>query len=169
MRDVLVLNSSEEVIHVVGWQKAVTLVELGKARKPHGHDDFYEVKKVDGIYSLPTAIALVEYARIPFKKVAVTKENVLRRDGFECAYCGKKLSNSTGTIDHVHPRSRGGRHKWANVVASCKPCNNEKDNKLLSEIKMKLRWKPYVPSRDVLVLTGHSLRNNKSWSRWVMT
>ena len=168
-KKVLLLNSSEEVLSVINWQRAAILYMTGKAKKPHNYDDYHDISTVSGVFRLPTAIVLVTYVRIPYKKVAVTKENVLKRDGHECQYCGRKMSASEGTIDHVYPKSRGGKHMWANVVAACKPCNNTKDNKTPDEAGMRLRCRSFVPTHDLMVITGYSLRTNTHWTRWVMT
>ena len=45
-------------------------------------------------------------------------------------------------MDHVVPRSRGGRSSWDNVVTSCAPCNLRKGNRLPAEIGMHPRTKP---------------------------
>ena len=168
-KKVLLLNSSEEVVSVINWQRAAVLYFTGKAKKPHNYDDYHDIKTVSGVFQLPTAMILVTYVRIPYKRIAITKENVLRRDGFECQYCGKKMSGAEGTIDHVHPTSRGGQHAWANVVAACKSCNNSKDNKTPDEAGMKLRCRPFVPTHDLMIITAFDLRTNECWTRWVMT
>ena len=48
---------------------------------------------------------------------------IYKRDGNKCQYCGstKELS-----IDHVHPRSKGGRDTWENLVTACTKCNIKK-------------------------------------------
>lgn len=171
MRKVLLLNASEEVLKVINWQKAVKLMLDGKAKKPYGHNDEYEIKTVSGVLRLPTALVLVRYVHIPYKNVAVNKDNVLRRDDYTCGYCDKKLSGTTGTIDHITPQSKGGKHDWLNVVAACKICNNKKDNLSLqqaeSKFGMKLRIKPHVPSRDFMILTSVNIDTHETWTRWV--
>jgi len=164
---VLLLNHSEEILDVISWQRAVTLLFSGKARKPHGYDDEYEIKTVSGVFRLPSAIVLVSYVRIPYKKAAVNKENVLKRDKFTCQYCGKHLTMSSGTIDHVHPTSRGGRHEWKNVVAACAKCNNKKANQRPEEAGMVLLSHPSVPTRNLIVLTGINPHTLGTWTRWV--
>lgn len=171
MKKVLLLNASEEVLKVIGMRKAVKLMSAGKARKPFGHDEEYEIKTASGVFRLPTALVLVKYVRIPYRGVAVNKDNVLRRDNYQCGFCDKKLNNTTGTIDHVMPQCRGGKHTWTNVVAACKPCNNKKDSLTLKEVEkkygMKLRTKPFVPSRDIVFVVGIDLDTHETWSRWV--
>lgn len=166
---VLLLNKSEEIISLIGWQRAVCLYMAGKATKPYGHEDYYDIKTVSGIFKLPTALVLITYVRIPHRSFAVNKENVLRRDSYECQYCGKRLTNATGTIDHVVPTSRGGKHHWANVVAACRTCNCTKDNKLPDEAGLKLRCRPFVPKGDILIMTAIDLRSRTTWTRWIMS
>jgi 5-methylcytosine-specific restriction endonuclease McrA len=166
---VLLLNRSEAIVSLIEWQRAVCLYVTGKAVKPHGHEDYYDIKMVSGIFQLPTALVLVTYVKIPYRRVAVSKENVLKRDSYECQYCGKRLTNATGTIDHVLPTSRGGKHAWANVVAACRPCNNQKDNKTPDEAGLKLRCRPFVPTSDIIVMTAVDVRTRQTWTRWIMS
>jgi 5-methylcytosine-specific restriction endonuclease McrA len=65
----------------------------------------------------------------------------LARDAHRCAYC----DGVGDTIDHVVPRSRGGRHEWTNVVAACRRHNMQKGDRLLEELGWKLRTEPRVP------------------------
>lgn len=68
------------------------------------------------------------------------------RDRHLCAYCGQQYEPRNLTIDHVHPRSRGGKNTWVNCVTSCKPCNMRKGSKTPEEAKMHLLYVPYAPS-----------------------
>lgn len=167
---VLLLNASEEILKVIGWQRAVRLFMSGKARKPHGYYDEYEISTVSGVFRLPSALVLIQYVHVPYKNAAINKKNVLIRDNYTCGYCEKHLTHASATIDHVLPQSRGGKHKWTNVVASCKECNNKKDNMTLQEFEkrygIKLRIKPTVPSRDLIIMTGINIENCGTWSRW---
>jgi len=170
-RKVLLLNASEEILKVINWQHATKLMLAGKARKPHGHSDEYEIKTMSGVFRLPTALVLVRYVHIPYKNAAVNKVNVIKRENYICGYCSRKLTNSTGTVDHVVPQSRGGKNKWTNVVASCKSCNNKKDSLSVSEFEKKynkkLKIKPHVPSRDFLILVCIDSMTDETWTRWV--
>jgi len=79
------------------------------------------------------------------------------RDRHLCAYCGNQFTAKELTIDHVLPRSRGGRNLWTNVVAACKPCNHRKGNKTPEEARMHLLFVPYVPN----IFEKMILRNKK--------
>ena len=202
-RKVLLLNRGENVIDVINWQAAVCLLVKGNATAPYGYDHHYkipvsissakrmeseglfdvEISEVDGelrgFFILPTAIVLVEYANIPYKRAAVNKRNVLKRDKYKCGYCGKHLTESIGSVDHIVPQSRWhifkaegkvkGKHpnNWKNVVASCKKCNCKKDNRTPAEAGMKLLITPFVPSKDFLILRGVDLSTMETWDRWI--
>lgn len=56
------------------------------------------------------------------------REQILEDDGNYCAYCGRKLSHSNLTMDHIIPLSKGGRSRKSNLVLCCKPCNQKKGN-----------------------------------------
>lgn len=167
MKTVLLLNLSEEVLGVITWIDAVKKICRGVARRPYGHTDEYEIRTSAGIFKLPTAIVLIQYVNIPYKKVPLTSENLLKRDNYECQYCEKSLTRTSLTMDHIIPESRGGKKTWSNIVASCKSCNGQKDNKTLKEAGMCLKKKPKVPTRSVLILMISDGKKRESWSRWV--
>lgn len=168
---VLLLNSSEEIMRVIHWFRAVKLLTAGKARRPYGHEDDYDIRTTSGVFKLPTALVLVKYVRVPYKSVPVNKNNVLKRDNYTCQYCGCRLTGSNGTIDHVYPQCFGGKHKWNNVVAACGPCNGLKDNLTLEQAEiqhgMKLLSTPFTPSWDLMSFVGIDTKTRKMWSRWV--
>ena len=83
-----------------------------------------------------------------FKRESVWTDRYIMyaRDQNLCAYCGQEFVNSKLTIDHVHPKSKGGKNIWTNTVTSCKPCNHRKGDRLLEECGMKLLYVPYAPN-----------------------
>lgn len=58
---------------------------------------------------------------------------VLKRDGFRCAYCGTVAEVAQLEVDHVIPESRGGLSELPNLVTACRDCNRGKSDKPLSE------------------------------------
>jgi 5-methylcytosine-specific restriction endonuclease McrA len=171
MRPVLLLNRSEEVLDIISWQRAIILLIQGKAKCPWTDVEVHEIKTVGGVFQLPSVLILVQYIKLPFKRASATRENVLKRDNHQCQYCGRSVNMSTGTVDHVVPVSRGGRHEWTNVAAACWKCNNKKDNLTAIEFEkqygLKLRRKPFVPTRTALFLGAIDLNTHATWSRWV--
>jgi len=167
-REVLLLNASEEVLKVIDWRKAISLLFTGKAIAPYNYQHVYTIRGVSQDYSLPAAIVLLRYVHIPHSSTGPSKRNVLRRDNYECQYCGIRLSNKVKrTIDHVIPVSKRGISSWANMVASCHRCNNKKGNKTPEESGMKLRRKPAAPKHGLLYLVGVSQTNKILWRRWL--
>ena len=51
------------------------------------------------------------------------REQIKERDGRRCVYCG---ATEDLTIDHVRPRSRGGKTTDENCVTCCRACNQAK-------------------------------------------
>ena len=167
-RTVLLLNASEEVISFVDWKRAICLLTSGKARKPYNYDSDYEIRTTVGVYKLPRTLVLVEYVRIPYRKIKLTRENVFRRDNYTCQYCGCDLNASNATLDHVKPVSRGGGEFWENLVSSCRKCNTRKGNRTLKEARMEPINKPRVPSCDKFMMTFIDEQTREVWGRWLI-
>lgn len=82
-----------------------------------------------------------------WKAPPASRREVLRRDQHTCQYCG---STKRLTLDHVMPRSRGGRDTWDNLVAACESCNTRKGNRTPQEAGMVLRSKPKTPMHPAI-------------------
>ena len=131
---ILVLNSSYEPLHFTNWKRAIILLFKEKAKLIS--------KRV---------IRLVNYVIIPFSRMNnmyPTKNLIYKRDKNKCQYCG---STKSLTIDHVIPRSRGGKDTWENLVVACSPCNVKKGDKMLEHTGMKLSSTPKAPISKVLI------------------
>ncbi len=61
------------------------------------------------------------------------REDVFRRDGYRCAYCGEVFDVEALTVDHVQPRARGGDNSAGNVVTACGACNTRKGHRRLGD------------------------------------
>jgi len=66
------------------------------------------------------------------------------------------------TLDHVLPRSRGGKSSWTNLVTACKTCNSKKGDLTPEEAQMPLRRKPFKPS-FIMFLRDFSGKIEKEW------
>jgi 5-methylcytosine-specific restriction endonuclease McrA len=145
MERVLLLNATYEPLALVSDRRAVVLLLDGRAEavafRPAGVGHVFRSAQcsveVPAIVRLSRMVRIPRWARTP----PLTRRAVLRRDGGMCAYC----TEVADTVDHVVPRSRGGRHEWTNVVASCKRDNLMKADLLLSELGWTLRFKPLAP------------------------
>lgn len=94
-------------------------------------------------------------------KIPCSRNNVIRRDNNTCQYCSAKLPRSSLTIDHVMPKSRGGKYAWNNLSAACKKCNAKKADRTPSEAGMKLLSEPSKPNWQEFISSGHNIK--ESW------
>lgn len=161
MQGVLALNGDYRVLRVLPVTRAVTLVLLDKAEVLEEGDG--EFRSANFRMPIPSVIRLKYVVKIPTRtKLPVTRRNVLARDRGRCAYC----QGTASTVDHVIPRSKGGRHAWENVVAACLPCNAKKDDRLLKDIGWSLKFKPWAPERSLwLGLTTADAQ--PAWSQYL--
>lgn len=136
----LVLNGSHEPLGVVPARRAVSLVLNQKVDVLEQNGHLYRSEKLE--VHAPSVVRLKYFVHVPYRRLQTpSRRGVFLRDGGKCQYCGKPAEN----VDHVHPRSRGGKHSWDNVVAACRRCNGRKENKLPAEAGMKLRRQPKSP------------------------
>ena len=139
---VAVYNADYRVLTHVTWQEAVRLLLRGSAYMVERHSPAVHIHSPSIIVELPVSVALREYVHVPHRPCSrVTRDSVLRRDGYTCAYCG----GHGDTIDHVYPESRGGQNTWLNLVAACASCNGRKGDRTPTEARMRLLWEPYEP------------------------
>jgi 5-methylcytosine-specific restriction endonuclease McrA len=140
----LLLNSSYEPLRVISWQKAITLFFLGKVEVVENYDR--SVRSVYLAIKVPAVVRLLKFVKLHSRKPPLTKINLLTRDSFACQYCQKNLSTEESTIDHVVPRSKGGKTTWENVVIACPQCNRKKGGRTPKEAKMALQTSPNAPN-----------------------
>ncbi|MBZ0198395.1 MAG: HNH endonuclease [Ignavibacteriaceae bacterium] len=124
------------------------LIFLGKAERVL-NDDRKSIRTIANAYPWPSIIRLSRYINVPYKKVVLTRKNILRRDAYKCAYCGR--SDLPLTIDHVIPRARGGTDTWENLVTACTVCNNRKGDGMPKDVNMPLLFKPFKPSHIMFI------------------
>ena len=150
---VLVLNQDYRALSVCSVERALVLVFLQKADLIAADDDRV-VRSPRARHPWPSIVRLRRYKRVPYKRVMISRKNVMRRDRFTCQYCGGR---DKLTIDHVHPKSRGGRDTWTNLVAACMDCNNRKGNRTPKEAGMPLVRQPFTPSHVMFIrdFVGH--------------
>jgi 5-methylcytosine-specific restriction endonuclease McrA len=134
---VLVLNASYEPIAICQARRALTLLVKGKAAVEESHDVF-----VWRNVQMPTVIRLSRYHKVPQRRHIVTRQNIFSRDLNACQYCGLTFPGVRLTLDHVLPRSRGGRDAWENLVTCCHSCNHRKADRTPEEVGMALLRMP---------------------------
>ena len=160
MRRVLVLNQDYSPISVCTAERAFLLIYLEKAELVH-EDDTLQMRTVNKVYPTPSIIHI--YIYIPFKSVVLSRQNVFKRDGGECLYC---TSRKDLTLDHVIPKSRGGKSTWDNLATACKKCNSIKGDKTPDEAEMPLSQTPFKPSY-VMFVRNFSGFKYKDWLQYL--
>lgn len=146
---VLVLNQDYRALSVCSVERAVVLILLRKAELVYANPR-RDIRSARMSHPWPSIVRLKVYAQVPYKNIMLTRRNVLRRDRNRCQYCG---SPDRLTLDHVLPRSRGGKDHWENLVTACMPCNNRKGNRTPEEAGMPLARQPFRPSHVMFIRT----------------
>jgi len=136
LSNTLLLNSDFNPISilplsVISWQHAVKLYFLNRVTVLEVYDD-WELHSEHLTLKVPAVCVTKDYFK--FKKAAkFSRSNLFLRDLYQCQYCGDTFDHKELTLDHVIPRSEGGKTTWENSVTACKPCNHKKSTK---------HWKP---------------------------
>ena len=159
----LLLNQSYEPLTICTVKKAVILILLGKAELIVNNEKKF-IHSERSTFAWPSVVRLNDYIKVPYKKIILTRRNILKRDGHKCAYCGR--ADLPLTIDHVIPRSKGGDDSWENLVAACLPCNNRKGNRTPEESKLKLKIKPYTPNH-IMFMRNNAGRLDETWKQYL--
>ena len=138
---VLVLNQDYSPLNVCNARRAINLIGNDKAETII-HSE-HTVQTPQTSVTLPEVIRLQAYVTRPLERCKLSRKRVFARDLGQCQYCGDKTEALT--IDHIVPRSRGGKHEWANVVSACRKCNYRKAGRTPKEAGMHLRIVPKEP------------------------
>ncbi|UJP67160.1 HNH endonuclease [Mongoliitalea daihaiensis] len=155
---VLVLNLDHSPVGVVTVQKALVLSFLDKVTTL-SHFEHLSIRTVTQEFKYPAVIRLNEYKNIPFKSVLLNRNNLFKRDSNECQYCG---SSKNLTIDHIVPKSKGGKTNWTNLITACNRCNVYKGDKSPEQAGLKLRSQPFKPTLS-FYLADYAGRNAEEW------
>jgi len=159
-RKVLVLNQDFTAFTICSVPKAFLLVFMNKAEMI-SEDGRVKLRTVRNTFPMPSIIRLHRYVNRPFRNggVVLNRHNVFKRDNNQCQYCH---SSKDLTLDHVHPKSRGGKTSWDNLVTACKSCNGKKGDFTPEEAGMHLKQNPFKPS-FVMFLREFSDRISEDW------
>lgn len=143
-QSVLVLNQNFEPLNVCNVQRALTLVLKAKAEVLEQHET--ALHSARQVLPIPSVIRLAYQVRRPPTQMGLSRRGIFLRDGFACQYCGAQPRLLT--LDHVVPKSRGGRNTWENLVTACPACNHRKGGRTLREARMRLLREPRPPRHN---------------------
>ena len=137
--------------------------EVSEARRSYDNPDLDWVYTPSLSLIIPRIIRLLAYDKTWTYRVKLTRRNIYFRDNNTCQYCGRRFRNSELNIDHVIPRSRGGRDSWDNLVCACVKCNIKKGSKTPREANMSLVRRPGEPALDPMISLHVGKRKYASW------
>jgi 5-methylcytosine-specific restriction endonuclease McrA len=165
-RRVLVLNQTFEPLLVCSARRAVVLLFVGKAERVEGTTQV--MRSPTTAVTVPSVIRLHHFVRQPVAPtLSFNKKNILKRDAYTCQYCGRN-GGERMTIDHVIPKSLGGRTVWENVVGACRACNLKKGNKSPGEVGLRLLRKPTRPrSASYLGILAYASHHYECWRKYL--
>lgn len=161
---VLVLNQDYSPLTVCTVQRAFLLVFLAKAELLEA-DSNEKLHTVSTSYPMPAVIKIKNYIHVPYRGVVLTRQNIFKRDHGQCQYCG---IDRDLTLDHLIPRSKGGKSTWNNLVTACKSCNAKKGNYTLEEAGLVLKRPPFKPSY-IMFLRNNLGTMKKEWVPYLNT
>ncbi len=166
-RRTLVLNRKLQAVNTVSGQEALGKVFTGQALivsadfKVYDFDSWVQswqdaalLARIDQclvVHSqhfsipIPEVIVVSTYSGQHIHQVRLSRRNIFLRDHSTCQYCGRHFSSKELNIDHVYPRSRGGKNTWENLVLSCFACNTRKADRTPEEARMPLLRIPIKP------------------------
>lgn len=185
---VLVLNRCYLPVHITSVKRAISLVFLGAARgvdpeyQVYSWEDLVQISENSELFDtnrfhllrtihreipVPRVIVLNDFDRLPQRSIRFSRTHVFMRDRYTCQYCGNEYPKAKLNLDHVMPRSRGGKTSWDNLVTSCHTCNRTKANRTPHEANMPLLSTPKRPSGSFGLVSMKSIHD--SWAPFLFS
>ena len=158
------LNQDYGPVSICTIQRAFLLVYLEKAELI-SETSGQRLRTVNRSYPMPSVIRLKRYVNIPYNGVVLSRQNIFKRDNFQCQYCG---TQDNLTLDHVVPKAKGGKSTWSNLITACKGCNTHKGDCLPEEIGLEIMNKPFKPSY-IIFLREYSGYAHDEWHPYLRT
>jgi len=144
---------------VVVDKDLVVSLSWNEWKKLDASNDDFNIKTIQKQIKVPKVIVLNHYDKIPRQAVKFTQKNLWLRDNFTCQYTGKKLTKLTGNIDHVIPKSQGGKTSWENCVIAHKQINDKKADKTPEQAGLRLTKTPAAPK--LMPVSFYIINKNK--------
>lgn len=167
----LLCRELAEVVHIeqgrytsYDFSEWCELSRLAEEFEPDAHDWIHTVRLH---IAVPRIIRLAIYDRLPQQSVKFNRRNLYARDSNRCQYCGRGFPTSELSLDHVTPRSQGGKTSWENVVCACLDCNIKKGGRTPEQARMKLITIPKKPRRNPVLTVKLSDGRYASWKAFL--
>lgn len=158
----MLMTDAATALYIEGDSAMLPMKWNDWVKNPVTEDDL-TVNTIRGKIKIPKVIVLCKFDRVPKKRPRFSSKNIWIREQGRCAYTGKKLKPDEGNIDHLVPKSRGGKTDWLNCVLASKDINSKKGNLTPEEAGLKLMIKPTVPKE---MPSYHYIRNKHNIKEW---
>jgi hypothetical protein len=136
MKNTTILNSNYTHLKVVSWKRGMKLCMADKVIVIEYYQD-YEIMSGSGEkFQVPKVVVLKRYIKLPNRMYRPNRRNIFLRDNYTCVYCLRQLETNELSIDHILPKSRGGKETWENLTTACKSCNCLKGDRTPEEAKL---------------------------------
>jgi hypothetical protein len=187
-RPVLVLNRNWEAIDMWPLRDAISkLINCYEDGTPKAEiigaapdfqlftwDDWSKLKLADdeevlrgcsAVFKIPQIIK-VRYDKTPAHTSKFSRKQLYKRDKYTCMYCGRCPGLEELTMDHIIPKSQGGKTTWENCCLACVECNFKKANRTPEEAGMPFYKKNFVPKKPRFTLLKGDIRLD-SWRNFI--
>ena len=144
-----------------GWCELSQLLALDK----QSEEEY--IQAVNFEIQVPRIVRLMRYDRVPRTAVRFNRKNLFARDDYRCQYCGQSKPTNQLSLDHVLPRSLGGRTSWENIVCSCMSCNSRKGGRTPEQAGMRLISQPSPPRNNPAMVLPLDDPRYSSWRSFV--
>jgi 5-methylcytosine-specific restriction endonuclease McrA len=124
------------------------------------------IKTIKHNIIVPEIIVLRKFNRLPQRDVKYSRQTLFERDKFRCGYCGRQFMRSELTLDHIIPKSQGGKKTWSNSISACYDCNSKKADRTPEQAGMKLKFQPHKPGWFSPIANIGPNHPRKSWIRF---
>jgi 5-methylcytosine-specific restriction endonuclease McrA len=175
---VLVLNRHFHPVRVTRARRALMLLYIGAGKaldtsyEAHDFHRWSQLEPIDGYevigtssgaLCIPRLLLLSRYGRVPSTTIRLSRRNVYMRDDYTCQYCGRHMASKDLNLDHVMPRSQGGKATWENLVTSCRRCNFIKGSATPEGAGMRLLRIPHRPAWSAAAVLAAAPRHFTEW------
>jgi 5-methylcytosine-specific restriction endonuclease McrA len=126
------------------------------------------VRTPRGSVRVPAVIVLSRFAKVPKRRPKFSARALWSRDDNRCQYTGKVLKTDEGNIDHILPRSRGGKTSWENCVLASRDVNSRKADKLPEEVGLRLLRSPLAPKELPSTLFIRNTHRIPEWRHFLV-
>lgn len=163
----LLVNSTYEPIGFLTTRRAMKLLAKNKVDVLECWTGSYVSHGHKGAIAMPALMRLRVRAPHRRQPPRFQRRTLFERDAWSCQYCGAPLSRRSATVDHLVPRSKGGKTTWTNCVASCLQCNKRKGDTPVEEFDMRLVKRPTLPSARHVWAADVRGSWHETWNQYV--